>query len=175
MSEMGIKEVTPNNWLEVDYISGRLIRNNRDAQQITVTVSDVYIKSIAPVRLSEKIPLEIRRAFEVAKGAMIYGYFFYPLFTIGLEHLYKVTEIALKTKCKALNPSLKIDTISEEIRFLVKKGILDQKMAERWNALRDLRNNASHPSTQTIVTPPMAILMLKPMATDIEYLFNNDC
>ena len=171
MNDIGIKEITIQNWLAPDIASAKLINNNAGAKQLTVTVSDLYIQAVVAIRLSSMVPLEVRRAFEVAKGAMVYGYFFYPLFTIGLEHLYKVAEIAVKVKCAAIDSNRRVDKLTKGIRLLVSSKVFDAATEKRWCALKNLRNNASHPADQTIVTPAMAIRMLEPLAEDLEKIF----
>lgn len=171
MSAIGIKEITLENWLMPDIISVKLITGSASTRLWKVTVCDLYVRTVVAIRLSSQVPVEVRRAFEVAKGAMVYGYFFYPLFTIGLEHLYKVAEIAVKVKCAAIDPKQKVDKLGKGIKRLASLNILDKVTEKRWHALSGLRNSASHPSGQTIVTPAMAMRMLKPLADDLEKVF----
>ena len=76
MNDLGIKLITVENWLEVDYVSAKLIGDNVGVQNRQIEASDLYIESIVQYNLTENVPIEIRRIFEVAKGAMAYGYFF---------------------------------------------------------------------------------------------------
>jgi hypothetical protein len=41
------------------------------------------------------VPEPIRELFDVARGAMIYGWFFYPLFRLGEDQLHRVVEAAV--------------------------------------------------------------------------------
>lgn len=54
------------------------------------------------INLTEKAPLEVRRMFEVARGAVVYGYFFYPLYVLGAEQLFRVAEAAVTLKCEQM-------------------------------------------------------------------------
>jgi hypothetical protein len=53
--------------------------------------------------LCKETPKDIINLFEVARGCLLYGYFYYPLYTIGIENLYRVLEGAVSRKCKSLN------------------------------------------------------------------------
>ena len=103
MNDLGIKLITVENWLEVDYVSAKLIGDNVGVQKRQIEASDLYIESIVQYNLTENVPIEIRRIFEVAKGAMAYGYFFYPLFAVGFEHICKVAEATIRIKCKMVD------------------------------------------------------------------------
>lgn len=43
----------------------------------------------------EHVPKDIQVLFEVAKEAMVYGYYLYPLYNLATEQLYRVTEEAV--------------------------------------------------------------------------------
>ena len=45
------------------------------------------------------VQFDVHRQFEVARGAMLYGCFFYPLFSLGVDQLLKVAESAVTHKC----------------------------------------------------------------------------
>lgn len=45
---------------------------------------------------------EIRKLFEVAKSAIIYGYLCYPLMTLGAEQLHPISERAAKVRAREL-------------------------------------------------------------------------
>lgn len=76
MTDFGFKKLTVENWLEpdgilkifVDLYTGETITGNERA------------KGILEPKLLASVPLPIQRLFEVARGALLYGYFFYPLY-----------------------------------------------------------------------------------------------
>ena len=47
-------------------------------------------------QLDDQVPRSIRQLFEVARGAMVYGAFYNPLYALGYEQLYRVSEAAAK-------------------------------------------------------------------------------
>src|SRR6267142_4533921 len=61
-------------------------------------------KWVAPfleARLETTVPLDIIRVFEMARGCMIYSWFFYPLATLGLEQCTRVVECSHSpSQCK---------------------------------------------------------------------------
>ena len=118
MESIGIKELTLQNWLQADASSTKFILDNKGARNRLIKLSNKYTESILEYKLSESVPVEIRRIFEVAKGAMLYGYFFYPLFTLGLEHVCKVAESAVRVKCKKINAPTKVKDFYKSIEYL---------------------------------------------------------
>ncbi len=171
MESIGIKELAIDNWLQVDTTSAKLIRNNEGAKKKCIEVSNKYADSILRYKLSESVPQQIRRIFEVAKGAMVYGYFFYPLFTLGLEHICKVAEATVIVKCEEVKAPRWVSSFFKAIEFLAEINVFSNDTKNRWHALRKLRNNISHPKGQSILTPGMAIGILAPLVADINDIF----
>ena len=60
---------------------------------------------------------------------------------------------------------------SELILALVKHGQIPEKEVRRWEATRWLRNDSSHPKSQSIETPGMAFKGLRATAEMINQLF----
>ncbi len=101
MGEFGFKNITSENWLEPDPILRGFVKLTlHGPEQIT---SDDLFDDILEHRLSEFVPREVKALYEVARGAMCYGYFFYPLYTLTYEQLFRVAETAVTLKCKSLS------------------------------------------------------------------------
>ena len=133
-------------------------------------------------QLDPKVPTEIAALFEVARGSMIYGWYFYPLLTLAAEQLYRVVEAAARQHCetagipthKPAKPgkaATRATNFDENIKALVKTGIISQPDLIRWDATRQLRNWASHPNRQLIQDPGQARSALKTSAELINRLF----
>ena len=45
--------------------------------------------------LSKSVPENVRALFEVARRSSAYGYFFYPLYTLACEQLFRIAEAAV--------------------------------------------------------------------------------
>jgi hypothetical protein len=142
--------------------------------------AETWIEVFDRVKLSDRVPLKIVGLFDVAKGTMIYGWFYYPLLTVGTEQCFRIVESAVRIKCEEIGIETKRLSKKGEalpVSFsrlqeaLFTCGILDYKERDRWDALRDLRNMASHPESQSIMTPAMAVDMLRISVGQVNELF----
>jgi len=166
-----IKKITPSNWLEPDDVLKGFVRLSPNGQ-ITLR-GENYLTYIVRPNLHESVPSYVQELFEVARGAMAYGYFFYPLFTLAMEQLFRVAEAAVKHKCSALKAPKSTKRFEERINWLVNKSIIPQSESGQWKAVRYLRNIASHPERQSISPPNVTIGILERVASLINSLFNN--
>ncbi len=171
MTKFGFKEITPSNWLEPDDVLKGFVRVSPDGRSRPITGDD-YLRDILRPKLLELVPADVQALFEVARGAMAYGYFFYPLYTLAAEQLFRVAEAAIALKCKALEAPKSEGTLKKRINWLVDKGIVPRSELIRWDAIRKLRNAASHPDRQSILTPGNAIGLLEGTAEQINSLFS---
>ncbi|TEU15931.1 MAG: DUF4145 domain-containing protein [Anaerolineales bacterium] len=171
MSKFGFKEITPSNWLERDDVLRGFVRMSSDGQSQPIT-GDEYLRDILRPKLLESVPTDVQALFEVARGAMAYSYFFYPLYTLAAEQLFRVAEAALAHKCNALAAPKSRDSFKKRISWLVEEGVIPGSEFVRWDAVRELRNIASHPERQSIFTPGNAIGFLEGIAVQINSLFS---
>lgn len=170
MTKFGFKEITQSNWLEPDPVLRGFIRISADGRSQGLTGDD-YLNHILKIKLFESVPVEVQALFEVARGAMVYGYFFYPLYTLAAEQLFRVAESAIVLKCKALGAPRSKDTLKKKIEWLIDQGNILGTELNRWEAIRSLRNATSHPNSQSIFTPGDAIRFLEGIAEQINSLF----
>ena len=176
MAELRFKHLTPENCLQPDSTASIFVRYSLiDGSSRTIT-ADEWAHEILAVELNDRVPLEVRRLFAVARGALTYGYFFYPLYTLGAEQLFRVAEAALRHKCRELGLSAgmkKHPDFFDWLKLLKEAGIIRPEDERRWDALRGLRNLASHPEDQSIFSPGIAIEQLRSIAADIDGLFRD--
>ena len=145
MTNLGIKLLDCENWLKPDPDS--LAISSIKLDEITLTgTSDDWLKNILRPQLSDNVPFEIRRLFEVARGTMVYGYFFYPIYTLVYEQLYRVFEAAITFKCRSLGIPSKIRWFEKKLVWLKDKGITTYKDENSWQKVRRFRNRGSHPN-----------------------------
>jgi hypothetical protein len=156
--QLGFRRIDPEDWLQPDIPS--YFPGWKHQQWVQLFVRPV---------LAENVPAEIRRLFEAARGAIIYGWFFYPLLTLGLEQTWRVTESAARARCEMLGK--REDRFFDQIKALVEAGIIPVEYEPRWQALRKLRNHSSHPKQQTIWDPGQAYSELERAADWINQLF----
>jgi hypothetical protein len=161
MSELGgiisgvFKEVTPRNWAERDPINEIFAMPGKlGMRQMT---GDDWAGLFLGVELAAHIPEPVQHLFLVARNTLPYGHFFYPLYTLGSEQLYRVADAAAlhryrdlggsKTK-KGNDPPFKA-----RIGWLHRHGVIDDENAPQWQGFRELRNHASHADMQSLFTP----------------------
>jgi hypothetical protein len=118
------------------------------------------VERFTSVTLPDHVPETVWQMFEVAKGAMVYGLFFYPLYTLGEEHLSKLFEWMVKERYAALSRR-KGSSLKAMVQWLLKNERFPDRSEVRWLATYEIRNLASHPTIQTIATPAEASRALR--------------
>ena len=156
MSKFGFKDLDSTNWLEPDLIVQAFVRIDPNTGPITMTGKD-WVNAILKPSLLEEVPEEVHALYEVARGAMLYGFFFYPLYTLGSEQLFRVAEAAITHKCASLNAPKNVNSMASGIKWLYQYEVISDIQQIKWNATRELRNMASHLKRQSIMTPGNAI------------------
>lgn len=172
MTQMGFKKLTASNWLEPDDTSAKLL-STTPSGDIHPDPGGRWINLVLEPTLSDNVPIEVRRLFEVARNVIAYGFLFYPLFALGMEQLARVSEAAIIHKCiieDAPKTKLKFD---RAIEWLYKNSILNNDERKMWHSMRTARNVASH-STSQMILPPGAILgAVEKFALRINALFGD--
>lgn len=169
MGKFGYKEININNICEKDPALNHFVKTDAHGKSIPLSLKD-HLLYITPAELNENVPKDIQAMFEVAKGAMAYAYFYYPLFTLATEQLLRISEAALRYKCKELGLSDK-HNFADMIKLLTDNGVIKNKERIIWDSIRHLRNLVSHPDSQMILPPGMAIESLYKIAEQINFLF----
>ncbi len=172
MSNLGFKTLTPENWLEPELVMSIFVTISlKDGSTSPISV-DGWIERIGRPQLDLTVPIDILKLFEVARGAMAYGYFFYPLYTLAGEQLYRVAEAAASAKCKLLGANLRrVNRFEDKIAFLQQQNVISQQDWIWWDSIRHLRNFASHPEGQSILMPYDVLSTLAGVAKHINQLF----
>jgi hypothetical protein len=172
MSHLGIKTLTTENWLDTDPIMAAFVQMSLTDGSKTVISADKWATRFLRPQLDPSVPEEILRLFEVARGSIAYGYFFYPLFTLAAEQLLRVAEAAVASKCALIRaPRSKTKYFHEKLTYLRDQNIITKPEYEEWNLFREGRNIASHPKRQTLLMPKDALLLLINIAEKINRLF----
>ena len=170
MDGLGFRQPTSANWREPDPTMSLFVTLDDDGN-VTPISGERLVEDLQSPALSTAAPEEVRRLFETARGAMCYGYFFYPLFTLAAQQLFRVVEAAVSAKCEELRPGQRTRTFDRGIRFLETQGVVTSDDAARLHLLRRLRNEASHPRKQDIFTPGMALDAVSLTADFVNKLF----
>jgi hypothetical protein len=164
------KTITLDNWLDPDRVSSMFARVDPvRGQTVPVTANDWAARFLA-VSLDSQIPEEVRDLFEVARGVCLYAWFFYPLYHLGEEQLFRVGDTAVAAKCAAMNGP-KDASFKARLDWLLRQGVIDVGSHFRWDAVRNLRNIGSHPDFQSLHPPASVLTSFMRMADRINALF----
>ncbi len=172
VTDSGVKRLDVSNWLQPDWAA--LAFAQMEGSEVRPVPPEVWLREFLRPRLGDDVPAEVRDIFEVARGAFAYGYFFYPLYTLATDQLWRVGEAAIRHRCQQLGLAEASSRLNLRARIdlLVRDGAISQQAAVAWNALRELRNAGSHPTDLVLLSgPPDAVDFLHRMAADINELF----
>lgn len=102
---------------------------------------------------------------------MVYGYYFYPLYAIAVEQLFRIVDAAIFHKCKEMGSPNSIKTLEKRIDWLLEKNAITKEEFDRLHVARQARNIASHPESQMILPPGPAIGILTNIAKIINIIY----
>lgn len=147
MNKLGFKELSRANWLEADKSSTVFATLLANGNVASITGED-WLQRLLQPQLVDTVPIEIHQLFEVARGALAYGYFFYPLYTLAAEQLYRVVEAAVSYKYEALDgPKPNKTNFEKKIDWLFDNGVLiDTAEIQRQRAIEQFKS--SFPETE---------------------------
>src|ERR1700686_493041 len=162
--KLGFKTVTARNLLEPDPISAS--HHMRTVDGFRQMLPEDWVDPITGVTLPDSVPFEVRRAFQMARDAMCYGYWFYPLVTLMAQQLLRVADFATDVAC--LTHSIKSPrNFKARVDELIAVGIIPQAHEGLWEGIRRMRNHSTHPNFQQIWGPGMAIPIAQRVADAI--------
>jgi hypothetical protein len=144
--------LTTDNWLEPDPTLEAFARFDlRRGVSEALSVQHVA-EGFLSVSLPESGPEEIRRLFEAAGSAALYGSFFYPLLAPADDQLHRVADAAVQVHYQLLGGAKELSLFAR-LNWLHQGVELTDDELERWPAIGHVRNNGSHPSVRALVTP----------------------
>jgi len=163
--EFGFKRLSLNNWLTVDAAWTGVLMSLSPLPQ-----SEGMVNDLTQMQLDSNVPLQVRRLFETARGALVYSVLFYPLLALGAEQMLRVCETAASLKCELMSAP-EIWKFQQKIDWLIKYGAIAKIDEERWKFIVRMRNDASHPSDQKIYNLALALEIMELTIELIESLF----
>lgn len=166
------KELTVENWLEPDETLRAFGRWSLITGQIHRITADEFASTFLAIELGQMVPKDVVALFQVARGTLLYGYFFYPLYAIGQDQLWRVCEAAISEKFSQLDGPRGRKAFALKIDWMHEAGFLSDEQKVWWTATKDLRNSASHPACQTLITPLELPGDLRRTAHAIDCLFD---
>jgi hypothetical protein len=167
------KKVTPRNWVERDPINENFVMPGKLGWQRMT--GDDWAGLFLGIELAACVPEPVQHLFQAAQSTLPYGHFFYPLYTLGSEQLYRVADAAALHRYRDMGgPRTKRGadpTCAARIRWLCQHGVIADKYAHQWGGFRELRNDTSHPEMQSLFTPGNAYTMLRAVAECVSALY----
>ena len=163
----GFKLVDETNVLIPDDVFKALVTIDEDGPR-PVAPADT-MQALQEVRLEKSVPLNVRRAFQMALGAMAYAYWYYPLLTLAAQQILRVADFASDIFARERGMDLQY-SLAARLKALAKDGAVDELQLRRWEGIRRLRNSATHPSFQQIWGPAQAIDVARAVADAINTL-----
>ena len=90
----GVKVLTLENWLLPDEASSFLVGLDPEGAEVRLDGS-AWAARFLSIRVGDATPQNIREMFVAARGAFLYGYFYYPIDALAEDFLGRVAEIAV--------------------------------------------------------------------------------
>ena len=166
----GIKSLTVKNFLKQDPTSNLFVKIGQDNKSSPMSAKE-WAAYILGNKLSDNVPLEIRKLSEAALGIYCYGYYFYPFFTLAAEQMARVCEAAAMERCKQIGKNPK--GFNGAIASLKKENIISDEEKGKWQSIKSVRNDSSHLENLTILPPSMAHGFITIARESIENLFKS--
>jgi hypothetical protein len=171
MASNTFKQLTITNLLEPDPVTLAFSHScDLSTGEMRKMSREEFVTGLFEPRLVESVPQEVRDVFEAGRGAMCYGYYFYPLFMMGFEHSCRAAETAVDCKARILNGPARAK-FYDRIEFLMKEGSLSVEGRSQWHAIRRLRNESAHPKFRQLLPPGQCLEGLFTIADAVNELF----
>lgn len=144
-AQYGFKLVTAQNLADPDPLVSLLV--TREGETFRRMTPEDFARPILAVTLEEPVPFEVRHAFLYARNAMCYGYWYWPVVTLGFEQVLRVADFATNVAARAngLKPKWSFE---RRIDQLIAATIIETERKPVWNYIRKLRNKVTHPERQ---------------------------
>ena len=170
MTPVAIKTLTTENWLQPDIIPSVLTKLSLNDHYAYLMTAEDWVAQFTKPKLAMTVPNEVQVLFEVARGSLAYGYFFYPLYTLAAEQLFRVGEAAVSAKYLLVGGTKKKD-FQKKLEYLRDKKMITDVEFSDWHTIRQFRNLVSHPERQNIFPPGQIVGMLGHVANSVNKLF----
>ena len=177
----GVKHLTAENWLQADETGRAFGAINLLTGERRAASGDGWAEQFLAVDLNAAAPVEIRDMWEVARGLALYGWFYYPLYAIAEHQLRRVADAAVLHRYKqaggAANKKpdpegeLSWPGFKRRVDWLIANEIIAPEKRQRWDTMRDLRNETTHASIRHLVMPIDVLRLLDLLAPEIDALF----
>jgi len=143
------KNLTGENWLQPDTEGLSAMKDFEEDRNGMISADD-WLALCRTAELSLKVPRNVRAHFEAARGALAYGYFYYPLYTLAIEQLFRTAEWAILQKCKETNGRIidhkgRLIDFYQGLAWLRKINFLSKEEFHHWESMLKFRRRAANP------------------------------
>lgn len=187
----GRKFLTPKNILEPDPTSTMLVPLDPRAGVGKSLDAIDWARSFLAPSLNDEVPREVRELFAAAQGLMVYGFFFYPLYALAEDQLFRVVDAAVTHRFLRAGGVLRVvrrHSVAEgrevewresppfrtRMRFLVSQGIVSQQEEPWWLVMWELRSLSSHPTISRLSPQTSTLRTLLVVGEKIDALFSGE-
>jgi hypothetical protein len=162
-----IKELTPGNWRDADPVMAAFGKLDPQRGPRKMEADD-WAEIILSIDIDPRAPQELRSLFTAARGCLLYGWFYYPLYALGDDQLHRVAERAVAYRAKQVGAPSNVRNFKDRIDWLGERGVIPSKDVRRWHAIRGVRNEGTHPDFQRLAPPSWSIETLMIVAEAID-------
>jgi len=148
----GIKVLDRETWLVPDSIHRVFGDLANSFERGDFSQGERDLADLNRIVLNVAAPKEVEVMFDVAKGAMAYGWFYYPLYAVGIDRLCMAVDTAVLIKYESAISKGSRVAYRTRIVALCRAGFLGADLCEELQLAREARNEALHPQFQTITT-----------------------
>jgi len=170
MERMDSKRLTANNFLLPDPLTGEFTGQDANGRAHRLSAVD-WAHEILAIGLEERVPDPARNRFELARGILLYGFFWYPLWVQGTVEALRAAELALEAACEAEHGPKRLSTAGSRIEWLAKNRVLDAEESRTWVSLVRVRDALTEAGETPVLTPGRSLEVLEMVAQVVNGLF----
>lgn len=165
-----VKMLTVDNFLLPDPLTGDCVRRDPEGREEHRSAVD-WAHEILAVKLTDGVPGGVSSRFEIARSVLLYGFFWYPLWTHGAGEALRAGELAVEQVCSDLGAPKRAKDAEARLAWLAKRGVLESDDVSRWLALRSGVSGNGPEDLPPLVPPDAALGTLGTAAELINRLF----
>jgi hypothetical protein len=151
---MNFKVITAANWMEPDPVLRYFVRLNTQSGEISRTSAEEWVAAFMEPRLGEGVPEQVAELVEAARGAMLYGWFFYSLYAMAEDQLFIAAEAALRERYVAVTGAQaaheRLPRFNRLRIWALKQGLIGERDRIWWEGAERLRNATTHTPIQRL-------------------------
>jgi hypothetical protein len=168
------KKLSRANWAEPDPVMRHFVGVSQAVGNVKPLSGDDWANYFLAVQLADAVPDDVLELFDVAKGVCLYGWFFYPLYHLAEEQLFRVADTAVAAKCKKMRGPDQGTSFNKRLDWLKARNVLTAEERRWWDSIRELRNLGSHPDFQSVHPPGSVLAMFRDVAKGINALWPSE-